>query len=243
MTSPPPAAVLTRALSKRYGSRAALQPLDLEVAPGETLALLGPNGAGKSTLLRLLASLSRPSGGEAWLFGRRVERGPGASPARRRLGYVGHALLLYRPLSVRQNLEFFSRLYGMDRIPERLAALLERFGLSDRENDPVGALSRGLQQRVSLARAFAHEPDLLLLDEPFTGLDGDGSNALSAMLSRASAAGTTLLLATHDLGRAAEIAGRVAVLHRGRLAHLGPAPGGEAALVDLLRAVARAEAA
>jgi heme exporter protein A len=236
-------AVLTRALSKRYGSRAALQPLDLEIPRGESLVLLGPNGAGKSTLLRLLASLSRPSGGEAWLFGRRVERGPGSSAARRRLGYVGHALLLYRALSVRQNLEFFSRLYGMDRVPERLGALVERFGLAGREDDPVGALSRGLQQRVSLARAFVHEPDLLLLDEPFTGLDEDGAAALADALRRAAAAGATLLMATHDLGRAAEVAGRVAVLRRGRLAHLGTAPGGAAALADLLRAVAGAEAA
>jgi heme exporter protein A len=243
MTSAPSAAVLTRALGKRYGSRAALQPLDLEVAAGEALALLGPNGAGKSTLLRLLASLSRPSGGEAWLFGRRLERGPGSSSARRRLGYVGHALLLYRPLTVRQNLEFFSRLYGMDRISRRIDALLERFGLAEREDDPVGALSRGLQQRVSLARAFVHEPDLLLLDEPYTGLDGDGSATLSSALRQAAAAGATLLLATHDLGRAAEIAGRVAVLRRGRLVHLGSAPGGEAALADLLRALAGAEAA
>jgi len=237
------AAVRTVQLSKRYGTRQAVDGLDLEVAQGECLALLGPNGAGKSTLLRLLCSLARPSSGQVWLFGRRLERGAASSSLCGALGYVGHALLAYRPLSARQNLEFFGRLYGLDRVATRVEGMLARFGLAGREDEPLSSLSRGLQQRVSLARAFLHEPRLLLLDEPFNSLDSTGAAVLESALGEARQAGRTVILATHDLERAAALAGRLAVLRRGRLAHVGPPPGDTAEWRSLYRRTLAGEAA
>jgi heme exporter protein A len=233
-----PPAVRTRALSKRYGARVALAPLDLEVAAGEFLALVGPNGAGKSTLLLLLAALARPSDGQAWLFGHPVERGPGSSAGRRAVGYVGHPLIAYRALSPRQNLEFFGRLYGLPGLEALVDASLARFGLAEQADDPAGSLSRGQQQRLSLARALLHEPPLLLLDEPFNSLDSEATGVLSGALRQASRAGRTVLMATHDLDRARELAGQVAVLRRGHLALRAEAPAGAQAWASLYRRAA-----
>ncbi len=209
-------AVRTRGLGKRYGARVALASLDLDVDRGEFLALVGPNGAGKSTLLSLLSSLARPSMGQAWLFGHKLERGTGTSERRRAIGYVGHPVLAYRSLTCRQNLEFFGRLYSLDRVSTRVQEAAERFGFSDRLDDTAGSLSRGLLQRLSLARALLHDPALLLFDEPYTGLDATSARFLDQVLQEASRAGRTVLLSTHDLERAAALAGRVLVLRRGR---------------------------
>jgi heme exporter protein A len=215
------AAVRTRGLCKRYGARAALAPLDLEVDRGEFVALLGPNGAGKSTLLSLLTSLVRPSEGEAWIFGAPLRRDSDAHDWRRALGYVGHALLAYRPLTCRQNLEFFGGLYGLSRLPQRVEEVASRFGLHDRLDDLVGSLSRGLQQRLSLSRALLHDPALLLLDEPFTGLDAASTVLLQEALKEARSSGRTVLLATHDLERAATLATRLVILRNGRKVYDG----------------------
>ncbi len=209
-------AVRTRGLCKRYGARAALSPLDFEIQRGEAVALMGPNGAGKSTLLSLLTSLVRPSEGEAWIFGDSVLRGSDSFDWRRGVGYVGHALLAYRPLTCRQNLEFFGGFYGLSRLPQRVEEIAERFGLRDRLDDQVGSLSRGLQQRLSLSRALLHEPALLLLDEPFTGLDTRSTGLLQEALAQAHSEERTVLLATHDLERAAALASRLVILQGGR---------------------------
>lgn len=214
-------AVRTRGLCKRYGARAALAPLDFEVQRGEAVAVMGPNGAGKSTLLALLTSLVRPSEGEAWIFGDSVLRGSDALEWRRGVGYVGHALLAYRPLTCRQNLEFFGGLYGLPRLPQRVEEVAERFGLRDRLDDRLGSLSRGLQQRLSLSRAMLHEPALLLLDEPFTGLDTRSTGLLQEALAQASSEERTVLLATHDLERAPALASRLMILQRGRKVYDG----------------------
>ncbi len=230
-------------LSKRYGSRPALDCVDLEVQAGECVAVLGANGAGKSTLLRLLCSLSRPTTGEVWLLGRRLERGPGSAGARRPLGYVGHSLLAYRALSVRQNLDFFARLYALAGPQRRITRMLEEFGLTERADHALGSLSRGLQQRLALARAFLHEPQLLFLDEPYNALDSEGAAALTSALVEAGRSGRTVIVATHDLERAASLAGRVAVLRQGRLSHWGEAPREPGALRDLYRRAAVESAA
>ncbi len=214
-------AVRTRGLCKRYGARAALAPLDLEVQRGEVVALMGPNGAGKSTLLCLLTSLVRPSEGEAWIFGDSVLRSSDALDWRREVGYVGHALLAYRPLTCRQNLEFFGGLYGLPRLSQRVEEVAERFGLLDRLDDRLGSLSRGLQQRLSLSRALLHEPALLLLDEPFTGLDTRSTELLEEALAKARGEERTVLFATHDLERAAELASRLLILRGGRKVYDG----------------------
>jgi heme exporter protein A len=236
-------AVRTVSVTKRYGGLTAVREVELELGSGECLALLGSNGAGKSTLLRLLASLTRPTSGEVWLFGRPFRRGLSSPAARRAVGYAGHALLTYRSLSPRQNLDFFARLYGLRSPRERADLLLHRFGLGGRLDDPSGALSRGLQQRLALARAFLHDPDLLLLDEPFSSLDAGGCRLVHDAIRESSSRGCAVIIATHDLDRAAALAGRVAILNEGRLAHHGAAPAGAAAWADLYRRWSGEEAA
>ena len=215
MTAP---AVRARELTRRFGPLVALRPLDLELEPGETLAVLGPNGAGKSTLLRLLAGLSRPSGGQ-------LEIGTGgASRAARRagVGLIGHATFLYGELTVRENLELAARLHGLSDARERAERGLAALDLGAFAERPAGTLSRGLAQRVAIARALVHDPGLVLLDEPFTGLDPRAASRLVARLRELSAAGRACVLVTHDLEHAAALADRVLVLVRGRARRLAP---------------------
>jgi heme exporter protein A len=206
------AALAARGLGKRFGHAVALAGLDLDVAAGGALAVLGANGAGKSTLLRLAAGLARPSEGSLTIDGRR------ASESRARVGYVGHATLLYPALSARENLLFAARLYGVPQPAARAAALLAQEGLAAVGDLPVGSFSRGMAQRVAIARGLVHDPALVLLDEPFTGLDRRAADRLSERLAGLRAAGHTLLLATHDVARAAQLADAALVLARGRAA-------------------------
>ncbi|MFP6662870.1 MAG: heme ABC exporter ATP-binding protein CcmA [Deltaproteobacteria bacterium] len=220
MAEPP--AIRTDALSKNFGSRRVLHRLELEVASGECLGLLGGNGAGKSTLLRLLAGSSRPAAGSVALFGVDAH-GDDARTIRRRLGFVGHEGMVYRDLSPRENLEVFARLYGCDEIDAD--ALLARVGLGRVGKRATRTLSRGMLQRLALARATLHEPDLLLLDEPFTGLDESGTEMLRELLRAHHARGGTILLISHALSEIAALCTRVVVLARGRLcAEIQPVP-------------------
>ena len=206
-------AIEAEGLEKRFGPISALRSLDLSVPGGASLAVVGPNGAGKTTLLRLLAGLARPSAG-------RLQVGP-PEPDRRRqragIGYLGHATLLYPALSARENLVFAARLYGVPDPDARAAELLEAHALDGFADRAVGEFSRGMGQRVAIARALVHEPPLLLLDEPFTGLDPNAAEALGARLAGLHEGGRTVVLVTHDLGRAASFAERVLVLRRGTL--------------------------
>ncbi len=211
----PGTVVETRALGRRFAGVAALRALDLAVGAGEAVAIFGPNGAGKSTLLRLLATLLRPSAGALRLFERPVNDGGAA--ARRRIGFLSHQSFLYPDLTPTENLEFYARMFGVTRVSERVRALIDRVGLTGWAHRPVRTLSRGLEQRCALARALVHEPQLLMLDEPFTGLDVDASSMLTAMLREAHANGTTLLMTTHDMARGFEVCGRAIILNRGRL--------------------------
>jgi len=208
------------AIEKRYGRIAALRRLDFEIAPGESVSILGANGAGKSSLLRILSGLSRPSGGlfEA-LPGDPSDGSKGLSRAALRgsVGYVGHATLLYGELSARENLVFAARLHGQRPTADGLDRILDDFSLLDVAERRAGTFSRGMAQRLSIARAVVHEPALLLLDEPFTGLDELSAERLSTRLAAQREHGRTLVLVTHDPRRAVELSDRAIILHRGLL--------------------------
>ena len=211
------ARVSCRALSKRFGHAVALDALDLAVAPGESVAVLGPNGAGKSTLLRLLAGLARPTGGHLEVDGTAAHQ----REARARVGYIGHATLLYGNLTARENLIFAGRLQRVAEPGARADALLEEEELRQAANAPVQALSRGMAQRVAIARGLVHDPSLVLLDEPFSGLDHAAARRLTQRLQRLRAGGRSVVLVTHEIARAAELADASLVLSRGRRVHTG----------------------
>jgi heme exporter protein A len=205
-------AVQASGLVKRFGRRLAVNGVDFTVGDGECLALFGPNGAGKTTLLRLLAGLLEPSAGAAHIAGIAL---PGGPAARERVGLLTHSTLLYAALTARENVEFAARLYGVTDPASAAGAALERMGVSNRALTPVRQLSRGLQQRVAIARATVHAPRVLLLDEPFTGLDDAGAVALTTMLHDLRASGAALLLVTHNLAEGLSLATQLAVMRDG----------------------------
>lgn len=200
--------LVARGLAKRYARRDVLAGASLALAPGEVAAVLGANGAGKSTLLRLLASVERPDAGTVEILG--VDAVEDGARARRAVGFVGHAPGLYPSLTVRENLDFALAYRVPDRgeRARRLAAAADAFGLARALDERAGALSRGTLQRAALARAFAPEPALLVLDEPWTGLDEDASAALDAAVAAAAARGAAVVASTHDAARAARVATR-----------------------------------
>jgi heme exporter protein A len=220
--TPPPtrAGLELRNVSKYFGDLAALVGADLAVVPGDTILLYGPNGAGKTTLLRLLATVARPSEGEVLLDGEDVHRHPAAAKAA--IGFVSHATFLYGDLTVRENLKFFGTLFALPQVEKEIAAMLELFRLEDRAHTPVRKLSRGLQQRVSLARALLHEPQFLLLDEPFTGLDAATVDTLESLMRQLPARGKAVVFSTHDFERGAALARRLVALEAGRIRYDGP---------------------
>ncbi len=203
-------------LARRYGATRALAGVDLRLAPRESLLVVGPNGAGKTTLLRVLAGLLRPSAGTLAVLGRAVRA---ADPeSRRPIGYVSHRPLLYDDLTLLENLAFAARLYGLDRPADRARAALAGMGLEARAGDSPRRLSRGMLQRAALARAFLTDPRLLLLDEPFTGLDAAAAETLRAALVARREAGAALVLVTHQPAEAWDLATDVAALAGGRWA-------------------------
>lgn len=213
-----------RGLIKRFGYFPVLRGVNLGLCPGELLLLLGPNGAGKTTLTRVLATLSRPSGGDLLLEGVPLGRA-GREQMRRRLGFLSHQTFVYGHLTARENLEFFGGLYGVPDPGRAAGPILERVGLAAAARRRAGTFSRGMQQRLSLARVLLAEPDILLLDEPYTGLDPQGTETLTVVLDGLKASHRTLLLVTHELDACLPIADRVAVMVRGRIAADLPAGG------------------
>ena len=204
-----------RKLVKRFGHKTVLKKLDFDAQQGEFVALLGPNGAGKTTFLRILATLSRPSLGLVKIAGFQL---PGqASAVRSRLGVVSHLPLLYGDLTAEENLRFFGQLYNVEHLKTRVDTVLDLVGLSNRRRDMVRTFSRGMQQRLAIGRAIIHDPDVLLLDEPHTGLDQDACEMLDKVLLQVSARGHTLVMTSHDLARAAGLASRFDILTRGRI--------------------------
>jgi heme exporter protein A len=205
-----------RKLVKRLGLKTVLRGLDFRVEAGEFVALLGPNGAGKTTFLRILASLSRPSLGEVVIAGYRLPAQ--AAAVRRRLGVVSHLPLLYGDLTAEENLHFYGRMYAVQDLGQRVAEVLDLVGLSSRRRDLVRTYSRGMQQRLAIGRAVLHDPDVMLFDEPHTGLDQDASNMLDGVLRQVAAEGRTVVMTSHDLARTADLASRFDVLSRGVVA-------------------------
>jgi heme ABC exporter ATP-binding subunit CcmA len=200
-------------LGRSIEEREVLRGIDLKIEPGETVAVLGANGAGKSTLLRILGTLLTPSSGQLALFGIDIKH---AGPALRgRIGLIGHQTMLYPDLSALENLEFFGRLYGVADAHARGWQLLEDLGLAARAEDHVKNFSRGMTQRVAIARGLIHTPELVLADEPFAGLDVEATRVVEKVLKKVAAAGGTVVMTNHDLPQSLALADRVVVLARG----------------------------
>ncbi|HEY8175532.1 MAG TPA: heme ABC exporter ATP-binding protein CcmA [Gemmatimonadaceae bacterium] len=207
--------VQAKSLAKNFGRRTAIAGVDLTLSTGECLALFGPNGAGKTTLLRLIAGLLKPTAGTVRVQGVDVRRD---THARSLVGLISHHSMLYASLTALENVEFTARLYGL---PEPRAAArraLESMQVSEGARAPVRTLSRGLQQRVSIARATVHEPSVVLLDEPYSGLDEAGAAALTSLLQSLRARGATLLVVTHNVVEGLALATHAAIMTEGRFA-------------------------
>ena len=202
------------ALGKRFGNRFILQGLDFEAHQGQIIVLAGPNGAGKTTFLRILATLIKPTLGRLVISG--FLQPDFSLEARSKLGYLAHQNLLYPDLSAEENLRFYGHLFAIEKIEDRISLVLELFGLEDRRRDPVRIFSRGMQQRLAIARCILHDPDILLLDEAHTGLDQAGIKSLNDLLIDQAKKGKTIVMASHDLDIVAEYADRVDVLLRGQ---------------------------
>jgi heme exporter protein A len=206
-------------IARAFGSRKAVAGVSFSLAPGDCLAVFGPNGAGKTTLLRLLAGLLKPSSGTARLAGIPL---PGGATARSRVGLISHHTMLYEALSARENVSFAARLYGIRDHSTRVDDSLRRMSMLERADAPVRLLSRGMQQRVSIARAMVHSPQVVLADEPYSGLDESGARALTALLRELRSAGTAIIIVTHNLAEGLSLATHAAVMHRGRFLRYDP---------------------
>ncbi len=213
----------TRDLTRRFGALTALSELTLTVRRGESLAVFGHNGAGKTTLIRIVTLELRPTSGTLRLAGRDPRRAD--LEIRRLTGVISHRPLLYDELTGRENLAFFARLYAVPDAGRRIEAMLEEVGLTDRADDAFQTYSRGMQQRLALARCLLHDPELVCLDEPFAGLDPHAAQMLRAKLPRLRDGGRTVLLVTHNFREGLELSDRWMLLERGRLADSGPSAG------------------
>ncbi|HEX6964939.1 MAG TPA: heme ABC exporter ATP-binding protein CcmA [Gemmatimonadaceae bacterium] len=208
-----------RGLTRAFGARRAVDGIDFALETGDCLALFGPNGAGKTTLLRMLAGLLKPTSGTARIGGVTL---PGGAAVRAAVGIISHEHMLYDALTARENVEFTARLYGVRDPRDAALRALERMRMLDRADTLVRALSRGLKQRVSIARAMVHGPQVVLLDEPFTGLDAAGAAALTAMLCELKRDGAALILVTHNLSEGLELATHAAIMRDGRFVRYEP---------------------
>jgi len=220
-------ALAVRGLERGFGHVRALRGIDFGLDAGDSLAVFGPNGAGKTTLLRILAGLLRPHKGEVLLDGVSLERTDAAQ--RRRVGLIAHYSLLYDGLTAAENLAFYARLYGLRDREALVKRALESVGLAERAGDAVGTFSRGMVQRMAIARALLHEPRIVLLDEPFSGLDQRAAATLRDLLMRLRADRRTMVLVTHHIDEGLELATHVAILVAGRFAEFGPVAGDLAA--------------
>ncbi|UCD11854.1 MAG: heme ABC exporter ATP-binding protein CcmA [Nitrospinaceae bacterium] len=207
-------AIEAEGIHKTFGVQAALRGISFSLRKGEFLTIFGPNGAGKTTLLKILAGLAKPTRGTARVAGFDVLEGdPGM---KRQIGVIAHASCLYSDLSAVENLIFYAKMYGLGRPEERAVRAIENVGLKARMHDRVRTYSRGMQQRVSIARAVLHDPPILFLDEPFTGLDPQGSNNLKETLRALHTDKRTVLMTTHDIACGLELSDKVAVQSKGR---------------------------
>ncbi|MGH2583082.1 MAG: heme ABC exporter ATP-binding protein CcmA [Anaerolineales bacterium] len=231
--------IRARQVSKRFGYQFVLQGVDLEVPKGEIVALLGPNGAGKTTFLRILATLVKPTSGQILVAG--FDLSGEAHFARAKLGYQAHQHLLYGDLSAQQNLALFARLHGLPKPARRISQLLDLFDLVRRRTDPVRVFSRGMQQRLSLARVLLHEPKVLLLDEPHNSLDKDATILIDGILRDLAKRGCSLLFATHDSQRALSLADRIEIIAGGQLTSVSTRRISESQLSKIYQRAVQAE--
>jgi heme exporter protein A len=213
--TPPPApvapvlAIDVRRLWKYFGHFAALRGLDLELEQGKFLTIFGPNGAGKTTLIKVLSTQIKPTEGSVVLAGQDVVSG--AHALRRRIGVISHNTYLYPSLSAHENLVFYGKMYGVDDLEDRATKLLEQVGLYGRQDDRVATYSRGMQQRLSIARALLHEPDIMFLDEPYTGLDQHASRMLRGVLETLHTGERTIVLTTHNIEQGLDMCDEVSI--------------------------------
>jgi heme exporter protein A len=226
-------------IERRFGALVALRSVSLEIAPGEFVALLGHNGAGKTTLLRITAQLMRPSRGSVAFFGGTTQgQELPSSAVKGRTGLVGHSLLLYDELSAQENLTLFAKLYALDNVNARVTGALEACGLASRATSQVRTFSRGMRQRLAIARALLHSPQLLLLDEPAAGLDRQGLEWLGTTLKKLRGDGCTVIMSTHARNESLDLATRAIVLGGGRLRQDSGSGGDPRPLLESLRAEA-----
>jgi heme exporter protein A len=210
-------------IQKQFGHFTALAGITMQVDRGEFIALFGRNGAGKTTFLKIAATLMRASKGKLRIQGLDID--DEGSRVRSSIGFLSHNTYVYRDLSPVENLRFFAKLYGLENSEGRISELLERVGLKRRANDPVRSFSRGLHQRIGIARTFLHKPSLILLDEPYTGLDANAVQMLDELLDETLRAGNTVILTTHDLEQGLRAATRAAIVDRGKLVFYDDAHG------------------
>jgi heme exporter protein A len=213
---PPTFAIEATDISKAYGPHSVLKGVSLKVPVGESLVILGPNGAGKTTLIKVLATIMKPTSGGLRIGGRDPRKEP--EETRRHLGVVAHDVFFYHNLTARENLEFYGRLYNLPDAAGRIPEVVEMVGMTARLHDRVGIFSRGMQQRLSIARALLHRPDIMLLDEPDTGLDQQALATLWAVMKGNGAERRTVIATTHSLERAFDLADRFIILCRGTIA-------------------------
>ncbi len=208
-------------LTRTFGQHRAVDDVSVELAAGDCLALFGPNGAGKTTLLRMLGGLLRPTAGVAEIAGVPL---PGGAEVKAKIGLVSHHTMLYEALTARENVEFAATLYGIRDVRDAAQQVLSQMNALDYADAPVKLLSRGMQQRVSIARAMVHRPAVILADEPFTGLDASGAGVLSQMFREVLDGGATLVIVTHNLDEALSLCTHAAIMRRGRFVRVDTAP-------------------
>ena len=218
MTSSEPV-IEVKGLFKSFGMSRALRGIDLTVSAGECLAVFGPNGAGKTTLIKVLSTLSKLSSGQVRLAGFDISKE--AADVRRRIGVVSHQTYLYDNLSVYENLAFYGKMYDVPDLKNRISLVVEEVGMAGRLHHRVGVLSRGMQQRISLARAVLHDPPIMLLDEPDTGLDRYAAQMLAGLIKPLTSGRRTVIVTTHNLSLGLALSDRVMILNRGKVSHDG----------------------
>lgn len=210
-------ALLTRGLVKNFGHRRALNEIDLHVKKGEFFTLFGPNGAGKTTLIKILSTLLKPTSGFVWVNGINIE--DSVTQLRRDIGFISHSTFLYDNLTAFENMKFYSRMYNIDNHEERIISLIGEMGLIERKDDPVRTFSKGMKQRLSIARGMINSPSIIFLDEPYSGLDQHASLMLKELLWKLKGRGRTIVMATHNLQRGLELCDRAAILAKGRIVY------------------------
>lgn len=210
-------AIEAEGLTKSFGDRYALKGIDLRVRKGDCLTIFGPNGSGKTTLLKLLCTISKPSGGTAYIDGADLAKAP--VEIRRKLGVVGHSSFLYSNLTINENLRFYGKMYQIGNLEQRITEVVSQVQLESRLHARVGTLSHGMQQRVAIARAVIHNPPIMLLDEPETGLDLHATRMMRDVLDTINSGERTIVMTTHNIEWGMEVSQQIAILDKGKIVY------------------------